>query len=108
MPTARRKVRDREEAVELLEEHATGTQTLRAFCAARRIDARSLHCWKLNLARPGSRGSRGPALRLVELVAKPSRADRRYLLHVGDVTIEVGDDFEDEQVARLVALARAC
>lgn len=108
MLTGRRKVRDREEAVRLLEEHATGTQTLRAFCAARHIDARSLHCWKLNLARPRSRGSHGPALRLVELVAKPPPAARGYLLHVGDVTIEVGDDFDDGHVARLIALARAC
>ena len=32
----------------------------------------------------------------------------RYVVRVGDAAIEVGDDFQDETLARVVRVLRAC
>jgi hypothetical protein len=45
----------------------------------------------------------------VELVpaARPAAA-ARYVLHVGGVELELGDDFHEDTVRRLVRVLRSC
>jgi hypothetical protein len=50
---------------------------------------------------------------LVELVpaSRPSastRAPARYTVHVGDVHVEIGDDFAAETLRRILEVLRAC
>jgi hypothetical protein len=46
---------------------------------------------------------------LVELVpTPPSQTSRRYVVPVGDVAVEVDDDFHDDTLARVVRVLRAC
>jgi hypothetical protein len=82
------------------------------------IDGRSLNAWRMNLARragaaePPRRPRRAGSARtgLVELVpATPSLATSgRYVLAVGGVRIEVGDDFSEGTLRRLVGVLRSC
>lgn len=82
------------------------------------IDGRSLNAWRMNLARRGGtaepargqRDARGPQAGLVELV--PAAASRstsgRYVLEVGGARIELGDDFSEATLRRLVGVLRSC
>jgi len=114
MGVQRRKVQDRAEAESLLASMKESGQSLRQLCHERGIDARSLHCWRLNLSPPSRRAGQASPLRLVELVATPRRTQspqqppRRYRVHCNGLTLEVGDDFDDATVGRLLALVRAC
>jgi hypothetical protein len=45
---------------------------------------------------------------LIELVPTPALRAARYVVRVGDVAIEVDDDFSDETLARVVRVLRAC
>jgi hypothetical protein len=46
---------------------------------------------------------------LIELVPTPSPPTAaRYVVRVGDVAIDVADDFADETLVRLVRALRAC
>lgn len=109
MPVGRRKVRDRNDAERLVRELDASDQTLRAFCDEHHVDARSLHCWEMNLSRASRPKAAASPLRFVELVAQTAPVTPcRYLVHVGDVAIEVGDAFSEDSLARLLALVRAC
>lgn len=70
------------------------------------VDGRSLHAWAVNLklvARPVAKP------RLIELVPMPSAPKvSRFVVRVGEFGIEVGDDFADETLMRLVRALRAC
>ena len=69
------------------------------------VDGRSLHAWSVNLGLMRS----SPKPGLVELVPTPApSAPARYLVRVGDAAVEVGDDFHDETLARVVRVLRAC
>lgn len=53
------------------------------------------------------------APRLVELVAlshptPPTPSARRYSVRIGEVAIEIGDNFEPETLRRLIEIVRAC
>lgn len=102
MHTTRRKVRSHEDArccLEAAERSGLG----RAEWARRNgVDARSLHAWFLNTG-----GRRVAAVRFVEVLGTPL-AERRYVVRLGDVAIEVGDDFDDDVLRRLVAVVAAC
>jgi hypothetical protein len=73
------------------------------------VDGRSLHAWHRNLSRRAAAPSRTEP-RLVELVrtSPPPRSTRRYLVHFGEGSVEVGDDFDDETLRRLLEVVRAC
>jgi hypothetical protein len=48
---------------------------------------------------------------LVELVPSPrpsARVPARYMIHMGEVRVEVGDDFAAETLRRIVEVLRAC
>ena len=72
------------------------------------IDGRSLNAWRVNLERHGAPRPRA-APRLVELVpTTPAAPAARYVLHVGGVELELGDDFHEDTVRRLVQVLLSC
>lgn len=81
----RRKVRDRAEAVELLEAWSSSGLSLRSFCAEQGLDGRSLNIWRVNLERQNEapRGA-GLGLQLIELVRRDAvePAPAPYRVHV--------------------------
>lgn len=107
MMMERRKVQDREEALDLLDELRTTRQSLSTFCHERGLDGRSLQCWKTNLARAGSDEARRE-LRLVELALPEAAPPSRYRVHLGGAMIEVEDGFQEGTLARLLAVVRSC
>lgn len=115
----RRKIRDEADARASLAAAKKSGLTPTAWCRTAGVDGRSLRAWSINLAR-GAAGSRGKAatraaltkrVDLVELVAAPrsiTSAARRYTVRVGELGLEVGDDFDAATVRRLVAVLAAC
>ena len=104
-----RKIVDEREARAFLKAARRAGLPLKAWARSHGIDGRSLNAWRLNLGRSGSDAGSASTLRLVELVPGPAGASRgRYTLRIGDVTIELGDDFREETLARLVRALRAC
>jgi hypothetical protein len=103
-----RKVDDEREARAFLKAAKVAGLTPGAWAREYGIDGRSLDAWRIKLAGAPSRVlARRP--RLVELVAAPPvGTEPRYVVRVGEVTIEFGDDFRDESVVRLVRALRAC
>ena len=104
-----RKIVDEKDAQACLLAVAQSGKTLRAWAKRNRVDGRSLHAWHRNLARRASSSPRTPA-RLVELVrtSPAPRSPQRYLVHFGEGSVEVGDDFDDETLRRLLQVLRAC
>ena len=99
----RRKIRDGLDAERCLEA-AKASGLGRAEWARRNgVDGRSLNAWRVNL----SRGSAEP-LRLVELLAPPHPSTGRYVVHVGELSVEVDDAFREETLARLLRVVSAC
>ncbi len=98
----RRKVRDRDDAGELLESLAASGQSLAEFCRAHGLDGRSLNCWRVNLARGAASAPRG--LRLVELTAARPKQQAIYRVVVDGVEVEVDDHFRADTLARLLAV----
>lgn len=81
------------------------------WARAQGIDGRSLNAWRVNLSRRGVPRARALAPRLVELVPAapaPVSSASRYVLHVGGVELEVGDDFNEVGLRRLVTLLKSC
>jgi len=108
--TRRRNVRDKRDALALLEELEDSGLELSAFCASQEIDGRSLNCWRHNLgARTGHRLP-SQALRLVEVVATEAEVApvAAYKLSIGGVCIEVDDHFREATLARLLRVAATC
>lgn len=96
----RRKVRDEADARRCLAAVVDSGRTLKEWANEHGVDGRSLHMWQLNLDREEGGVA---AIRLVELVA-PARSTARYALRVGDVTIEVDDDFQEATLRRLLVV----
>jgi hypothetical protein len=84
---------------------------LGAWAREHGVDGRSLNLWRVNLARRGVLRVRATAPKLVELVVAPAAVvDRRasFVLRVGDVELEVGDNFDETSLRRLVAVLKSC
>jgi len=83
--------------------------SLGAWARRHGVDGRSLHAWSVNLTRSPSATDIVVKPRLIELVPTAApRGPARYVVRVGDAMIEVGDDFQDETLARVVRVLRAC
>lgn len=125
MPSTRRKITSAEEAMRLLDELEASNESAPAFYRRKGLDGRSLHCWRLNLEREPPAGKRPSGkLRVVEVPWPPVRgavASRcgppqdaaapdvaRYRVSVGDVVVEVDDAFQEDTLARLLDVVRAC
>jgi hypothetical protein len=92
-----RKIRDRVEADRCLDALEDSGLPLTAWAHAHDIDARSLHCWRLNTRR------RRRSAHVVELVpTTPVAETARYLIRLDDIELEVGDDFRDDTLVRLL------
>ena len=107
MAAKRRKVRDKRDAWKLLEDWDASGLELRNFCEQRGLDGRSLNCWHRNLGASVRESEQAP-LRLMEVVGRQPVRRAEYRLSVGDVVIEVDDDFQDDTLARLLRVASAC
>ena len=78
-----------------------------AWARAHGIDGRSLNAWRVNLGLGDGGGATRP--RLVELVpAREASTAARYAVRATDVTIELGDDFREETLVRIVRAVRSC
>lgn len=94
-----RKVRDEVEARAALAAAKSSGLPRRMWARQHGLDPRSLHAWQLNLSR------QQPAdlpLRLVELHV--AQAGPVYTLIVGDVRLEVSDDFREDTLRRLLGV----
>ena len=68
------------------------------------VDGRSMQCWRMNLdRRPESR-----PVRLLELTLPRPERPAVYRVVVGRFTVEVGDDFSELTLGRLLDLVAAC
>jgi hypothetical protein len=111
-----RRIADETDARRCLMAVARAGGDLGAWTRAHGVDGRSLNLWKVNLERrshPRGRPRRQTAaLSVVELVPRQqSRLARsaRYVLEVeSGARIEVGDDFEEETLRRLLGVLRSC
>jgi len=108
-----RRVRNEAEARACLDAAACSGLGLRDWARQQGFDGRSVHAWALNLGRrrSGSRGSVAPPVsnaRFVELCATPVTSAPVYLVHVGDLRIEVPTNFDAEVLRRLVVAVSAC
>lgn len=83
---------------------------LAAWARGHGVDGRSLNAWRVNLERRGTTRVRAMAPKLVELVPVAPRVVPRgpYVLHVGSVELEVGGDFDEPSLRRLVGLLKSC
>lgn len=105
MEANRRKVLDRAEAMDLLEEWKQSGLALADFSRSCGVDGRSLNCWRLNLAR-SQRPVPARPLRLVELDLPRRRAS--YRIRVREFEVEVDDDFDPSNLAQLLDVVRGC
>lgn len=105
-----RKIVDEKDARACLLSVARSGETLRAWAQRHGVDGRSLHAWHRNLSRRSSSAPPRKEARLVELVRVSSmpRSPQRYLVHVGEASVEVGDEFDDQTLRRLLEILRAC
>jgi hypothetical protein len=100
---ARRKINDEAEAAALLKEWRAESVDFKVFCKEQDVDGRSLQCWRMILAK------REPEpVRLLELTLPGERVAASYRIHVGELTLEVDDDFRDETLARLLTVVGRC
>jgi hypothetical protein len=106
-----RKVRDEAEARACLSALARSGKSLREWARSKGLDGRSLRAWQINLSRsaPTNATVRRARTRLVELVpvSAPSVA-HRYVVRIGDASVELGDDFDASSLRRIVEALRAC
>ena len=105
-----RKVRDESEARRLLEAVARSSLQRAAWARAHGIDARSLNAWRLILARKdGNSEKEHVPLTFLELVpsSRPGHPSTSVGLRVGDVHIDVPDDFDADQLRRILQVVLA-
>jgi transposase-like protein len=105
-----RKIADEKDARACLLSVARSGETLRAWARRHGVDGRSLHAWHRNLSRRESSAPSRSEARLVEIVpASPTpRSPHRYLVRVSENSVEVGDDFDEQTLRRLLEVLRAC
>lgn len=106
-----RKIRNAKDARTCLAAAASAGQVPREWAHQNGVNARSLHMWRVLLAQ-GRGNTESPAepLRLVELVPlpRPAPARARYVVSCGQISLELDERFDDDAVARLLRLVRAC
>ncbi|HEX5449666.1 MAG TPA: hypothetical protein VFW85_06370 [Gaiellaceae bacterium] len=106
---AMRKIEDARDARACVKAARAAGLSLGAWARRHGVDGRSLHAWSVNMARASSTTAIVAKPRLVELVPTSApRGSARYILRVSDAVVEVGDDFCDETLARVVRVLRAC
>lgn len=106
----RRKIDNQREARHCLRAAERAGLTAGEWAREHGIDGRSLNAWRMNLARRTPVKQRTDLEpRLFELVPVPGPGkNARYLVRIRDITIEVGADFHEESLVRLVRALHAC
>ena len=106
---AGRRIFNEQDARRCLAAVRSSRDTLAEWARAHGIDGRSLNLWRVNLESRGVSRARSVAPKLVELVPAPSATARSpYVLHVRGVEVEVGHDFDEPSLRRLVGLLKSC
>ena len=104
-----RKILDQLEAEACLAAVAASGLSRSAWAHRQGIDARSLNAWRLNLERGSAAPDEGPGLRVVELVPKTvPRSNPQYAVRYGDFVVEVGEDFDERVLGRLLGVVARC
>lgn len=102
-----RKVRDEAEARAVVAAANASGLPRSVWAREHGISPRSVNAWRLNLERRDRTG--GPALRLVEVTGLTTRSPAAlYVVEVAGVRVELGDDFRDDTLGRLVRVLRGC
>lgn len=97
-----RRIASASEARRCLKAAEAAGQSAGQWARERGIDGRSLNAWRVNLTRVAV------APRLVELVPAAEPRTARYVLRVGDASVEFGDDFTEETLVRVARALRSC
>lgn len=107
---AGRKIRDEEDARACLEAASRAGVSRRDWARAHGIDGRSLHCWYLSLRGPKGRLKPAEVVQLVELVPEAERGSHEpgFVVRSGGIEIEVGPEFDEGALLRLLRVVRAC
>jgi len=104
-----RKVVDEKDARACLAAIARSGEELGQWTRRNGVDGRSLGAWRNNLGSrsPGKARARSGPAQMVELVpiTRPAPA-RRYVVRVGELAVEVGDDFDELTLRRLLEVLR--
>lgn len=103
-----RKVRDEMDAQRVIAAASASGLPRRVWARSNGIDPRSLNAWRMNLARRRPRDVDG-ALRVVELTElRTTSVAAVYAVCVGEYRLELGDDFRDDTLRRMVGVLRSC
>ena len=115
-----RKIDDERDALRCLHEVARAGLSVGEWARAHGIDGRSLHAWRIAIARRGVAGRRRKAQAkpkraehaLVELVPAPRAVQLeeagRYVLVIGAARVEFGDDVSVATLRRVFEALRSC
>jgi transposase-like protein len=100
-----RRVRDEQDARDCLRAAADCQQDRAEWARENGVDPRSLNAWRINLGR-ASRSGPG----MLELVAavRVVRAAATYTVRCGGFAVDVGPDFDERVLARLLGVVAAC
>ena len=101
----RRKVRDENDAQKLLVDWERSGLDISAFCARVGVDGRSLNCWRVNLGRREETKT-APPLRFLEVVGTQAAPRAEYRIRVGELVVEVDDDFREDTLCRILRAVR--
>lgn len=106
---AGRKVLNEQDARRCLTAVKASGHELGAWAREHGVDGRSLNLWRVNLERRGVLRLRAAAPKLVELVvARPAVPQEPFVLRIGGVELEVGDQFDEVSLRRLVGVLKSC
>jgi hypothetical protein len=109
---AGRKIINEQDATRSLAAVKSSGSDLATWARAHGVDGRSLGLWRANLERRGTPLPRQRAVKakLVELVPAVSLTTGRptYVLHVGGVELEFGDNYDEQSLRRLVGVLKSC
>ena len=106
---AGRKIINEQDANRCLQGVKNERNSLAGWAQAHGVDGRSLHAWKMALERRGTTRTRALVPRLVEIIPATSVTKAaRYVLRIHEVELEVGVDFEEASLRRLVGVLKSC
>lgn len=107
---AGRKVFNEQDARRCLAAVRASRRELAEWAREHGVDGRSLNLWRVNLERRGVVRVRAETPRMIELVPMAARVVARapYVLRIGGVELELGADFDEQSLRRLVGLLKSC
>src|SRR5688572_28546990 len=103
---AGRRVRDERDARSCLEAVEASGMTRAEWARAHGVEPRSLNAWRVNLERAG-RAKRGAGLLELVPADRPDSAST-YVVRCGPFAVEIGADFDERVVGRLLAVVAGC